>query len=124
MVPRNRIMMSELSSYRDHVVKLSTKEPRTCLARFYPDVTYNWAGDTGPPPVGKCFNDHAHVCSMECVWHPDNPDKDRRIELTLKAGSEKNIRPLNVDLTGFWKERRRKWDEWREKTFTVYKEVR
>jgi len=74
-------------------------------------------GDIGPPPVGKCFNSHSSDCTAKCTWHPDNPDKETRIELTLKAGAEKNIRTLNIDWGDYWKEQQRQWDEWKEKTF-------
>jgi len=111
--------MGKLESYRDHIVKMSTDEPRTCLARFYPHVTYKWVGDIGPPPVGKCFSCHSNDCTAECPWHPDNPDKETRIEQTLKSGAEKNI-TWNNSVDGFsryMEEQQRKWDKWEKETF-------
>ncbi len=111
--------ISNLESYRDHITKMSLNEPRACLARYYPNVTYKWSGDSWAPPVGKCFSCHSNDCTAECMWHPDNPDKETRIEWALKAGAEKNISTLNLnmDLNDYWKEQQHKWGEWKEKTF-------
>jgi len=110
--------MSELTSYMDYLRDLSKKEPRTCLARYYPDVTIHWMGDVGPPPVNKCFNDHSNDCTAKCIWHPDNPDKEERIRLAGKAAAEKNIFQY-TDFSKYWEEQQRKWDEWKEKTFAI-----
>ena len=111
--------MSKLSSYRDHITKMSLNEPRTCLARFYPDITYNWQGDIGPPPVGKCFINHSNECTKECPWHPDNPNKTKRIELTLKAGKEKYISKPIINAEKFFEEQQRKWKRWEDETFIL-----
>ena len=65
--------------------------------RIGPDASYNWRGDLGAPPINKCFISHSIDCTEECLWHPDNPDKETRIERTLKAGSEKNIQQININ---------------------------